>query len=103
MSNRGIVRCREAAQYLLRDGVADSLDEIAELVAHGLGRDTGGGGLEVELALTAQTGRVATWHEGVHAAREKKEEKAGGQYAAVTLCPRRARRRRRGLTWQTGG
>ena len=53
--------------YLLGGRVADGAYEVADLVAHGLGGDTGGGGLEVHLALTPQASRVATWHERVHA------------------------------------
>ena len=70
---------------LARLGILDGVDECAELVAHGLCCDAGGSGLEVELALTAKAGGVATWHERVHAARARKRWSA-------------RRRRRRGRT-----
>ena len=62
----GIAAARVDASYLSGCGVADGLDEVGDLVAHGLGCDAGGGGLEVHLALAAEASRVASWHEGVH-------------------------------------
>ena len=39
---------------LARLGILDGGDQGTELVAHGLGRDAGGGGLEVHLRLSAE-------------------------------------------------
>jgi hypothetical protein len=46
-------------------GVLDGGDETGDLVAHGLGRDAGGGGLEVDVGRPADTSveGVAAGHE----------------------------------------
>lgn len=42
--------------HLLGGGVLDGADETTDLVAHGLGGDAGGGGLEVDVTATANAG-----------------------------------------------
>jgi hypothetical protein len=83
------------ATYLLRRWVADGLDKVGDLVAHGLGRYTGGGSLEVHLTLAAKACRVAPWHEGIHGDRTVK---------ATTMSTMQGTRRASraasgGLTW----
>jgi len=50
---------------LFGEGVLDSGDETGDLVAHGLGRDAGGGGLEVDVTGAANALAVGRgfWHE----------------------------------------
>ncbi len=67
MSDRRVRETIDGDPYLLGDRVVDGAHKAADLVAHGFGSDTGGGGLEVHLALTPQASRVTTWHERVHA------------------------------------
>ena len=70
---RVVDRSTRNSAYLLRMGIADAPDEVGDLVAHGLGCDTGSGSLEVELTLTTHAMVLAAGHEGVHgegAARE---------------------------------
>jgi hypothetical protein len=43
-------------ECLLSERIYDGVDELAHLVAHCLGRDTGGSGLEVDMACTTDTG-----------------------------------------------
>ena len=43
----------EGRTHLLGVRIPDRVDERAELVAHGLGGDAGGGGLEIHVALAA--------------------------------------------------
>ena len=56
---------------LARLGILDGGDQGTELVAHGLGGDTGGGCLEVDVTCAADAGveGVAPGHEGVHGTR----------------------------------
>jgi hypothetical protein len=44
--------------YLLLLRVLDSRNELGDLIAHGLSRDTGGGSLEVKVGLPTGAGRV---------------------------------------------
>lgn len=54
--------------YLLGGGIVDGGDETADLVAHGLGGDAGGGGLEVDVAGATDPGDgVGAGVEGGHA------------------------------------
>ena len=65
---QAIRRDRERANimdaYLLRVGILDGVDEGREFVAHGLGSDTGGGSLEVDVACAtdARVEGVALGH-----------------------------------------
>ena len=54
---------------LARLGILDGGDQGTELVAHGLGGDAGGGGLEIDMGRAADAGveGIALGHEGVHA------------------------------------
>ena len=51
--------------YLFSGGVVDGGDEMADLVAHGLCCDAGGGGLEIDVAGSTYSGieRVSPVHE----------------------------------------
>lgn len=42
--------------HLPGSGVPDGADEMTDLVAHGLGGDAGGGGLEVNVTAAANAG-----------------------------------------------
>ena len=73
----------EGRTHLLGVRIPDRVDERAELVAHGLGGHTGGGGLEVNMgrAADASVEGVALGHEGVGghgSARGVSEKKDGG-------------------------
>ena len=62
-------RCeRGTTTYPLGCGILDGVDETTDLVAHGLGSDTSGGGLEVDVTAAADTGveGVGAWCEGRH-------------------------------------
>ena len=60
---------RRGKSYPLRLGLLDGVDEAAELIAHGLGSNTGGSSLEVDVtgAANASIERVALGHQRVHA------------------------------------
>ena len=65
--------------YRLRLRIADGLDEVADLIAHGLCSDAGGCSLEVDVTVAANTRveGVALGHEGVHAGDDGEHDARG--------------------------
>ena len=82
---------RRRGLYLLCDRIVDRPDQVADLVAHRLRRDTCGGRLEVHLTLPSETSRLATWHERIHAVN-------GGEQGVVVVVAVVVE-----LTWCSGG